>query len=185
VAEAQEFALDAPVSPPRVLPGQPPDQLTDLLSDWRAPGGTGAGLLVLDDARCQASRVPGVTIRCSRRGLASRLVKAAITARSAQSGFGRVTWRRKTAISCRSTKISTSLDVSLRAQRQPAERPDHDQVGDAEEHECRGQRPRSDALYELWHATGTRGGAAGRAGSAAVARSRIPSSAGSVLLVSV
>ena len=33
----------------------------------------------------------------------------------AQSGFGRVTWRRKTAISCRSTKISTSLEVSLRA----------------------------------------------------------------------
>ena len=36
-------------------------------------------------------------------------------ARSAQSGFGRATWRRRTATSCRSTKISTSLEVSLRA----------------------------------------------------------------------
>ena len=35
--------------------------------------------------------------------------------RSAQSGFGRVTWRRRTATSCRRTKISTSLEVSLRA----------------------------------------------------------------------
>jgi choline dehydrogenase-like flavoprotein len=40
--------------------------------------------------------------------------RVAITARSAQSGFGRATWRR-TATSCRSTKISASLDVSLRA----------------------------------------------------------------------
>jgi hypothetical protein len=30
VAEAEEFALDAPVSLPRVLPGQPPDKLADL-----------------------------------------------------------------------------------------------------------------------------------------------------------
>jgi putative transposase len=39
--------------------------------------------------RCQASRVAGVTIRCSRRCRGSSLVKAAIMARSAQSGFGR------------------------------------------------------------------------------------------------
>jgi hypothetical protein len=36
-------------------------------------------------------------------------------ARPARSGFGRVTWRRRTAASCRRTKISVSLEVSLRA----------------------------------------------------------------------
>ena len=42
-------------------------------------------------------------------------LSVAETARLTRSGFGRVTWRRRTAISCRSTKISTSLEVSLRA----------------------------------------------------------------------
>ena len=36
-------------------------------------------------------------------------------ARSAQSGLGRVTRVRRTATSCRKIKISTSLEVSLRA----------------------------------------------------------------------
>jgi hypothetical protein len=46
-----------------------------------------------------------------------QVVEAAITARSAQFGSGRVTWRRRTATSCRNTKISTSLAVLLRASR--------------------------------------------------------------------
>ena len=65
--------------------------------------------------RCQASRVAGVTMWCSRRCRGSSRVNAAITARSSQSGFGRVTRRRRTATSCRSTKISTSWRASLRA----------------------------------------------------------------------
>ena len=48
---------------------------------------TGFGAIV----RCQASRVAGVTIRCSRRWPGSSLLRAASTARSAQSGLGRVT----------------------------------------------------------------------------------------------
>src|SRR5450755_3673705 len=51
----------------------------------------------------------------TRRMPADLALLAAIAARSAQSGFGRLTWRRRTAISCRSTKISTSLEVLLRA----------------------------------------------------------------------
>jgi hypothetical protein len=47
--------------------------------------------------------------------LGSSLVKAAITARSAQAGFGRATSRRRIATSCRSNKISTSFDAPLRA----------------------------------------------------------------------
>ena len=45
----------------------------------------------------------------------SSLAKAASTARSAQSGFGRTTCRRSTATSCRSTSISASFAASLRA----------------------------------------------------------------------
>jgi hypothetical protein len=40
---------------------------------------------------CRMGRVPGVTNLCSRRCLGSSLVKAAITAQSAQSGVGRAT----------------------------------------------------------------------------------------------
>jgi hypothetical protein len=50
VPEAEELALDAPVSLPRVLPGPPPDQLADLLRDRRASRGIRAGPCVLDDA---------------------------------------------------------------------------------------------------------------------------------------
>ena len=46
VPETEELTLDAPVSPPRVLPGQPPDQRTDLLRDRRAPGGIRIGPFV-------------------------------------------------------------------------------------------------------------------------------------------
>ena len=45
----------------------------------------------------------------------ARLARAAITARSAQSGFERAACRRKTPVSCRSTRISASLTASLRA----------------------------------------------------------------------
>jgi hypothetical protein len=41
--------------------------------------------------RCQASSVAGATIRCSRRCPGSSPARTAITARSAQSGFGRAT----------------------------------------------------------------------------------------------
>jgi hypothetical protein len=37
-------------SPPRILPGQPPNQLTDLLRDRRASGGIRLGPLLLDEA---------------------------------------------------------------------------------------------------------------------------------------
>jgi len=43
VPKAEELTLDTPVSPPRVLTGQPPDQLADLLRDRRAPGGIRIG----------------------------------------------------------------------------------------------------------------------------------------------
>ena len=83
------------------------------------------------------SRVAGVTIRCSRRAEDSNRVSAAITARSAQSGLGRGTCLRKTATSCRSTRISASFAASFRQQHQPAEQPDYEQVDKTDERERR------------------------------------------------
>ena len=114
VPEPEELTLDAAVAPRRNLRGHLLDQLADLLRDGRPSGGVRVVHLFLIRRLCQASRVPGVTIRRSRRCLGRSRARAAITARSAQSGFGRSTWRRTTATSCRSTKISTSFDASLR-----------------------------------------------------------------------
>lgn len=79
--------------------------------------------------------MPGVTIRCIRSCLGSSLVKAAIMARSAQSGFGRATWRRRTAISCRSTKISTSFEVPLRASSVSQPNTRHEEIDEANKHD--------------------------------------------------
>ena|ERR1017187_1923423 len=43
-------AMWMPVSPPWVLPGQPPDQITDLLQDRRVSRDVRVGPFVLDDA---------------------------------------------------------------------------------------------------------------------------------------
>jgi CRP-like cAMP-binding protein len=65
--------------------------------------------------RRQRSNVPGVTNRLCRRCLESSRVNAESTARSGQEGRGRATCRRKTATSCRNTRISAFLDACLRA----------------------------------------------------------------------
>ena len=139
VPEAEERALDAPVSPARVRPGQPPDQLMDLLRDWRPSGGVRVGPLVLNQAPVPASRVPVVTIRCSRRCLGSSRAKAAITARSAQSGFG---WATLTAQDRYLVPQHQDLHlfgrVATDKQYQPGEQTGHSEVDEADEHECRG-----------------------------------------------
>ncbi len=42
--------MDAAVSPPGVLPGQPPDEIADFFRDGRASGGVRAGPFLLDQA---------------------------------------------------------------------------------------------------------------------------------------
>ena len=59
--------------------------------------------------------VAGVTMRCRRQTADNNGVKAANTARSAQDSRGLLTWRRNTATSCRSTRISAFFDCALRA----------------------------------------------------------------------
>ena len=83
--------MDAPVSPPRVLPGQPLDQLTDLLRDRRASRGVRVGPLVLDQAPVPGEQGAGRHDPVQPKVPGSSRAKAAITARSAQSGFGRAT----------------------------------------------------------------------------------------------
>src|SRR5256885_905806 len=58
IAEAEEFALDAAVSPARVLPGQAPDQFTDLLRDRRASGGVRVGPFFRDQAPVPGEQGP-------------------------------------------------------------------------------------------------------------------------------
>ncbi len=116
VPQAEQLTLDPPVPPPGDSAG--PACSTSSQTSC-GTGGRPAALeyvhFLLSRRRCQASNVPGVTIRCNCRRLGSSRATAAITARSAQSGLGRVTCRRKTATSCRSTKISASLAASFRA----------------------------------------------------------------------
>ena len=142
-------------APPRVLPGQLLDQLLDLIGTAGRPVVFGQVHLFLIRRRCQVSRVPGVTIRCSRRRLGSSRVRAAVTARSVQTGFGRAIWRRKTATSSCSTRdLRVLRNVASREERQPAEQPDYEQIDEAKEHDCRGLKPRSGALRQFWRPQG-------------------------------
>jgi hypothetical protein len=115
MAEAEELALDTPVAPARVLPGQPLDQLTELLRDRRASRGVRVSPFLLDQASVPGEQGAGRhdPVRPKVPGQLPR--QGGDTARSAQCGFGRVTWRRRTATTCRSTKVSMSFEAPLRA----------------------------------------------------------------------
>jgi hypothetical protein len=91
VPQAEQLALDAPVPPARVLPGQLLHQFADLGRDRRASHGVRVRPLSPDQALVPGQQRTRVTIRCSRRRLGNSRAKVAITARSAQSGFGRAT----------------------------------------------------------------------------------------------
>ena len=67
--------------------------------------------------RCQRSSVPGVTIRRARSAFGRTRASAASTARSVQDRRGLGFARRSTATSCRSARISASLDEEDRARK--------------------------------------------------------------------
>jgi hypothetical protein len=110
--------VDAPVTPRGILGSQLQDQPAQL--GW---GAATAGSAVsggwlqrrFTRSRCHRKMVAGVTIRCSRQAGDSNRVRAANTARSAQDNRGLLTWRRNTATSWRSRRISAFLDCVLRA----------------------------------------------------------------------
>ncbi len=66
VAKPEQFALDPPMPPQRVLPSQPEHQLAASSSIGGRPGRLGYVHRLRISRRCQASRVAGVTIRCAR-----------------------------------------------------------------------------------------------------------------------
>jgi len=134
--QAEHLALDAPVAPARVLPRQLLHQRPHLVRDGRSSWCIRVGPFLLDHAPVPGQQGPWRHDVVQAQVLGSSLARAAITAWSAQSGSGRVTCRRKSAISCRSTKISTSLAASFRARStsQPKTRTAN-KVDEADEHE--------------------------------------------------
>src|SRR4051812_10249554 len=62
--EADEFALDAPVSPAGVLVGQAQDQVTEVVADRWLSGPVGVGPVPADRPLVPGQQGGGVTIRC-------------------------------------------------------------------------------------------------------------------------
>jgi hypothetical protein len=109
VAELEQLALDPLVSPLRVLRRHPHDQRSEHVVDRWATGTVRVGPLAANEAAVPAQDRVGVTRRWQRSDRGSRWIRAANTARSAQSRRGRGLVRRSTATSCRSTSSSMSL----------------------------------------------------------------------------
>jgi hypothetical protein len=130
--------LDTAVPPPRVLPGQPPDQLADLLRDRRAPGGIRVGPLLLDQAPvpgeqgtgCHDPVQPQVPGQQSRQGGHHGAVSPV------RSRAGDLTTQDSDLMTERQD-LDILRVVAACEQRQPAEQQDHEQVDKAEEHKCR------------------------------------------------
>ena len=139
VPKTEELTLDAAVSPARVLPGQPPDQLADLLRDRRASGGVRVGPFLLDQATVPGEqgarhhdplypKVPGQQPR--------------------QGGYHRPVspvWFRAGDLAAQDRDLVPEHqdfhvlgNIAAGEERQPAEQPDHEQIDEAKEHECRG-----------------------------------------------
>jgi hypothetical protein len=110
--------LGPPVTPGRVLRGQPQDQRRSSGAVER-PVAQPWGWVHrrVARSRCHRRIVARVTIRCNRHVGDSNWVNAANTARSAQGRCGLFTWRRNTATSWRSTSVSVFWNVELRASR--------------------------------------------------------------------
>ena len=131
--------MDAPVSPPRVLPGQPPDQLTDLLRDRRAPGGIRIGPLVPHHAP-----VPGEQRGGCRDPVQPQMLRQQPRERGDHSAVGPVRFRAGDLAAEYRDFMPQYQDlcvfggVAAGEQRYPAEQPDHEQVEEANEHDCRG-----------------------------------------------
>jgi hypothetical protein len=98
VAESDQFAVDASVSPSWVFPGQPQHQRPDGLRDgWPARLSSWVGPSAGDQLGCQYRSVLGDTSRSWRTEVGSSLLSAVSRARSAQLSVGRGLRRRSTA----------------------------------------------------------------------------------------
>jgi hypothetical protein len=131
--------LDAPVSPPRVLPCQQPDQLTDLLRDRRAPGGIRIGPLALHHAP-----VPGEQRGGCRDPVQPQMLRQQPRERSDHCAVGPVRFRAGDLAAQHCDLVPQYQDlyvlggVAAGEKHDPAEQPDHEQVEEANEHDRRG-----------------------------------------------
>src|SRR5262249_34848490 len=114
--EPDQFAMDALVSPTRVLRRQTQDQLPRLC-EQRRPAWPSALTrpAAADEVTMPAQSVAGWTK--NERGRGKSRPSAASKTRSADRRRGRPTWRRNTCSSRRSSKISTSFARSERPNR--------------------------------------------------------------------
>ena len=131
--------MDAAVPPPRVLPGQPPDQLTDLLRDRRASGGIRVGPFRLDQAPVPGEQgvrphdppYPKVPGQQPRQGDYHRPVSPV------RFRVGDLAAQNRDFVP-EHQNLHVLGNIAAGEERQPAERPDHEQIDEAKEHECRG-----------------------------------------------
>jgi hypothetical protein len=99
MAEFEQLALDPPIAPARVVPRHPRHQRgKDVVDRWPS-NRFGWVHFLRTRRRCQRRMVPGVTRRWRRRPLGCHRMRAANTARSAQSTPGLGLARRRTATS--------------------------------------------------------------------------------------
>jgi hypothetical protein len=139
VPETEEFALDSPVPPPRILPGQPTDQLTDLLRDRRAPGGVRIGPFLLDHAP-----VPGEQRGGCHDPVQPQMLGQQSRERADHRAVGPVWFRAGDLAAQYGDLLPQYQDlhvlggIAAGEQRHPAEQPDHEQVEEANEHDRRG-----------------------------------------------
>ena len=137
--ETEELTLDAAVSPPRVLPGQPPDQLTDLLPDRRAPGGIQIGPLVPHHAPVPCEQCGGCHDPVQPQALRQQPRE-----RRDHRSVGPVRFRAGDLAAEYHDFMPQDQDlyvlggIAAGEQRHPAEQPDHEQVEEANEHDLRG-----------------------------------------------
>ena len=117
VAELEQLALDALVSPAVVLGGEPLDERRDLSTDRWASGPVRVGPFLSHQATMPSQDGAGRDQPVCLQPLGSCRISAASTARSAQSSRGRGLRRRRTATSCRSTSSSAFLDAGDRPSR--------------------------------------------------------------------
>src|SRR5215211_4765014 len=117
-AQVLEFALEALVTPARVLPGQVDDQLQHLsVQRWPAGVAVRVGPGVGDQPSVPARHRLRLDEKADQRDRGKARLMAVSSARSVGSGLGRGVWRRSTASWWRRTKISSSLAASPWASR--------------------------------------------------------------------
>ncbi len=139
MAGAKEFALDTPVSPPRVLSGQLYGQLANLIADQRASRLVRIGPLLLDQPP-----VPGQQRARRHDPMQPKALGQQPRQRGDHSTVGPV-WLRADELTAHDGNLVPQhqdlhvlRSVAPREERQPAEQPDHEQIDKTEEHKGRG-----------------------------------------------